>query len=547
MSQVHGRGRALVLALGALGVSLAREASAADYEVQAQTAAQAYEVTSPWNNVALERRRLMQTLGFAAYHLQGDHVPGEGDLQVRMMLRLDTDFGLSSHLDEGASGGETTFGVESGSHFVPGIDPARVDVMFAYVEGRDLAGGWLGFKAGRQPLTDVLGWWSFDGGLVRVTTPFFAQIELYGGLEQRGGLPLSTSRYEAQGVWRGSHGDYDSGARTPTAGDTPSFQEPGAAPAFGFALESNGPNWVHGRLSYRRVYNTGPSITQQFPDPNGGSPTVDGLRLSSERIGYAANAGLPSVGGIKGGFAYDLYNQLVSHAFGGAELYLTDQVIVGADVDHFEPIFDADSIFNWFTKEPSTTLTGRAEIEITDEVSLSAWGGGKVWRTEGDPDALGQAECDALQIAGTCPSPDVFANPNDPAVVRARRAEDARETNVSVDGLGSLAGRYRSGLGSIELRSMLQAGERGRRVGGEVAGEKPLDGGRFTLGARVSGYDWADPTREDRDATSFGYVLAGGFHPVQEAKVRLEWEHSVNELVGSRFRVLGLVDVLVLR
>ena len=27
-------------------------------------------------------------------------------------------------------------------------------------------------------------------------------------------------------------------------------------------------------------------------------------------------------------------------------------------------------------------------------------------------------------------------------------------------------------------------------------------------------------------------MLAGGFTPVQEAKVRLEWEHSMNDLVG---------------
>lgn len=327
----------------------------------------------------------------------------------------------------------------------------------------------------------------------------------------------------------------------------PSFQEPSAAPAFGFALESNGPNWLHGRLSYRRVYNTGPSITQQFPDANGGSPTIDGTRLSSERIGYAANAGLPWLGGIKGGFAYDLYNQLVSHAFGGLEAVVTDGLTLGADVDHFEPIFDADSIFNWFTKEPSTTLSGRAEVEVTDEISLSGWGGAKLWRTEGDPGALGDAECEAIRADGRCPSSDLFVSPNDPLLVAARRDDDNRQTDILVDGIGAIAGRYRSSMGSIELRSMLETGERGRRLGGEVAGEKPLDDGRFTLGARVSGYDWSDPTREDRDATSFGYVLAGGFHPIDEARLRIEWEHSMNDLVGSRFRVLGVVDVLVLR
>jgi hypothetical protein len=129
MSRRHGGALFASIATLTLATVHAASAEAADYEVQAQTAAQAYEVTSPWNDVSLERRRVMQTLGFSGYHLQGDHVPGEGDVQVRLLLRLDTDFGLSSHLDDSASGGETTFGVESGSHFVPGLDPAHVDVM----------------------------------------------------------------------------------------------------------------------------------------------------------------------------------------------------------------------------------------------------------------------------------------------------------------------------------------------------------------------------------------------------------------------------------
>jgi hypothetical protein len=127
------------------------------------------------------------------------------------------------------------------------------------------------------------------------------------------------------------------------------------------------------------------------------------------------------------------------------------------------------------------------------------------------------------------------------------RAEDNRAVDVVVDGIGSLSGRYRDGGGLFELRSMVQSGARGRRLGGEVAGDKYLDDGRFSVGARVSVYDWSDPTRETRDATSFGYVLAGGFAPLEETKLRLEWEHSLNELVGSRFRILGMLDILVVR
>lgn len=542
-----GIARGLVLASAALATATPRAVRAAEIEVQGQTAAQVYEVTGPWGGPGLERRRLLQTLGVSAYHLQGDHVPGRADWQVRLLLRLDADFGFSGHLADVAPGGETDAAVAGGAHHATGVDPARVDVVYGYVEGRDLADGWLGLKLGRQPVVDVLGWWSFDGARARVTTPFFVDLEAYGGLEQRGGLPLSTSRYEMQGVWRGRHAFADDTAGPLSAVDVPSFHEAALAPAFGAAVETNGPPWVHGRLTYRRVYNTGETITRQFADPGAGHATASGTRVSSERLGYAADAALPDVGGVKGGFAYDLHGQIVSNAFGGVEVFATDRVTVGADVDHVEPIFDGDSIWNWFSKEPTTTLTGRVAIEVTETVAVSGWGGARLWRTEGDPDGWSRDECAAAGLPEGCLEDGVPLDPVRAGVDGLRDVADARDVHLLADGLGSLHGRYRSGLGALEARTMVQAGARGRRVGGELAGEKPLDDGRFTLGVRISAFDWSDPERPDRDATSAGYVLAWGFRPLAEARLRLEWEQSFNELVGSRVRVLGMLDVLVVR
>ena len=63
----------------ACGGLRAREAAAADFEVESSTAAQAYEVASPWGDTILERRRLMQTLALGVYNLQGKYTPGEAD------------------------------------------------------------------------------------------------------------------------------------------------------------------------------------------------------------------------------------------------------------------------------------------------------------------------------------------------------------------------------------------------------------------------------------------------------------------------------------
>jgi hypothetical protein len=549
-SEARGRARALgraapLAAALAVTAGSAGEARAADFVINAETVGQAYEVGSPWGDTVLARRRFMQTLGLGVYNLQGAYTPGQADYSVVLKLRLDADFGINSHVEGSA---ETNYKDGRGNRFVPGLQEAPLDLMYGYVEGRNLAKGWLGFRAGRQYMSDMLGWWSFDGGLVRITTPYYVQAEVYGGLEQRGGLPLSSSRFEQQGIWRGSHSGFSATSPDePSASDFPSYQFANVAPAFGVALESSGPSWIHGRFSYRRVYNTGTTITQQFPDPEGGFRTANGLRLSQERIGYAADVNKDNLGGLKGGFSYDLYNQLVGSAFGGIDVYLGKRATVGADVDYFVPTFDADSIWNWFTHSPVTTITGRASVDVTERLDFAASGGVRLWTSDGDPDAFGIGQCAAAGLGPECVGRDYF----DPSTVGAvrdfSRAEENRETSATLDALGNVAGRYRLPSASFGLRGMFQLGERGRRAGGDLTADKYFDGRRYTLGGRVSLYNWNDPLRPGRGATSFGYVLGAGYKPAQVADFRLEWEHDMNRLVGHRFRVLALANVLVMK
>ncbi len=540
---------ALPVAALTIGLGSPETARAADFIVNADTAAQAYEVASPWGDIVLSRRRLMQTLALGVYNIQGQYKPGEADYSMVLRLRLDADFGINGHVDGSA---ETDFREANGSRFIPGLQEAPLDLMYAYVEGRNVANGWLGFRVGRQYVSDVLGWWSFDGGLVRVTTPYYVQAEVYGGLEQRGGLPLSSSRYERQGIWRGNHAGFGGEPGQPSAADFPSYQYAQIAPAFGFALESSGPSWIHGRFTYRRVYNTGPSITQQFPDPagpDGGFRTASGLRLSQERLGYAVDVNKADLGGVKAAFSYDLYNQLVGSAFGGVDFYLSKRVTLGADADYFVPTFDADSIWNWFTRYPITTLTGRAAIDVSERFDIAASGGVRMWTTEGDPDAFGIGQCRAAGLPEDCFGEEYF-DPMAPTLGTVRafsRAEENRPSDATLDGVGNLAGRYRFGSGNLSLRGMMQMGARGRRAGADLSGDKFFLGKLFNVGARLSLYNWSDPLRPGRGATSFGYVLGAGLRPHQVADFRVEWEHNMNRIVGHRFRVVGLVNVLVMK
>jgi hypothetical protein len=550
-----------VLGAATLGLCGARgTARAADFEVQAETAAQAYQVTSPWGDITLDRRRLMQTLGLSVYNLQGKYEPGRPVYNITLKLRLNADFGVNqTHAGE-PSGSETSFD-GTGRRFMPGLQEAPLDIMYGYIEGRNLLRGWLGFRVGRQYVSDMLGWWSFDGGLVRVTTPFYVQLEAYGGLEQRNGLILSTGRWERNGIWRGSHDGFGTAAGQPSVTDYPSYQYAQPAPAFGLSLESAGPQWLHGRLSYRRVYNTGTSITGQFPTPSdfgtqGGYRAITGDRISSDRIGYAADvnfaAGAPFKAplGAKGGFSYDLYANTLATAFGGIEGYIGRTATVGADVDYYMPTFDADSIWNWFTHGANTTFSGRAAIKITRKFDVAVQGGARLWTTEGDPATFGVGECSKVSKStlATCTPGTSYVDPVSTSGVRAFVRDPANRGQATVtDAIANVAARYRLGAGLVGLRGMVQAGDRGHRAGGDIYGDQGFIGGKFNLGARVSLYDWHDPIRPDRDALSFGYVLGAGFKPGSIADFRVEWEHDMNRLVGQRFRIIGLLNLWVLK
>ncbi|MGH7298028.1 MAG: hypothetical protein ACRELB_24020, partial [Polyangiaceae bacterium] len=345
-------------------------ARASDAELTADSAAQFYDVRSPTGETILMRRRLTTTLGVSAYDLI-DHAPGDvmaPELMFRARVRYDADYGID---------GNTTNPTNYGS-FVPGATQGLVDLMYAYVEGRRFAKGWLGFKVGRQYVIDALGWWSFDGGEVSATTPYFFKAEAYGGFEQRGGMPLSTARYESAGVWRGDRSGFDPSL-------APAFQPAELAPAFGVALESTGVTWIHGRLTYRRVYDTGSSNLTEFASGAYAPALYEGGRISSEKVGYSVDANLPNVGGVKAGVVYDLYNAEMTNLYGSLDAYAGKKVTVSADYDYYVPTYDADSIWNFFAGEPMNDVGLRANVDATDRLSIAGGGHLRIFNVQTGP------------------------------------------------------------------------------------------------------------------------------------------------------------------
>jgi len=450
----------------------------------------------------VRRRRFLQTLALDVHHLEGEDTrPGGAEYGVRLRLRLDSDTGVAPE--------EVAYSTIS-NRFVPGLAAAPFDLMYGYLEGRHLLRGWLGFRLGRQYVTDALGWWAFDGGHVRLTTPFFVAVEAYGGLEQRGGLPLSSPRFEQNGVWRG---DREGLARHVY----PQFLQAYAAPAYGAAIESAGVTFLHARLDYRKVLNRGPVLASAFPNPITGAYDVyDATRVSSERLGYAIDTTIGDIGGAKGGLVYDLYDRSLTSGYAQIDWYASQRLTAGADFDYFRPTFDGDSIFTFFTHNPMTTMSGRVAWDPGEFLGLALSGGARSFFTDGDPTTFVSSQSDA-----------------------------ARASTARTDVLGDLSGRLRFTNVTVRARGTFQRGDGGHRQGGDIYGERRWMGGRWTTSARVSLFDWKDNLRAERDATSFAYVLGGGFRPSRVVEALLEWEHDMNRLVGQRYRVLAIVSLTV--
>jgi hypothetical protein len=470
--------------------------------VHTTSAAQAYSFGSPLGSLVVRRRRFLQTLALDVHHLEGDDTrPGEAEYAVRLRLRLDSDTGI---LPE-----EAAYSTIS-NRFVPGLAASPVDFMYGYLEGRHLLRGWLGFRLGRQYVTDALGWWGFDGGQLRLTTPFFVAIEAYGGLEQRGGLPLSTPRFEQDGVWRG---DRDAFGRNVY----PQFLQAYAAPAYGAAIESAGVTFVHGRVDYRKVLNRGPVLASAFPNPVTGAYDVyDATRVSSERLGYALDATLADIGGVKGGLVYDHFDRSLASGYAQVDWYASQRLTAGADFDYYRPTFDGDSIFTYFTHNPMTTVSGRVAWDPAADLGIALSGGARSFFTDGDP-----------------------------VTFTSQQSGSPRLSTAATDALGDLSTRYRFANVTLRARGMFERGDAGHRQGGDLYGERRWLGGRWTTSARVSLYDWKDNLRAERDATSFAYVLGGGFRPSRVLEALLEWEHDMNRLVGQRYRILAVVNLTV--
>lgn len=476
-----------VLVGGVLGLS--RSSSAADAEVSADMTVQYYDVLSPYGSPAVPRRRYTNTLGLDVSDIDGESGFLSPELSFRSRLRFDADFGqYGSEHDP-----------DQLDQYIPGLEQAPLDLMYAYLEGRHYAGGVLGFRVGRQYQIDSLGWWSFDGALVRLDAPGIVGFEVYGGAEQRGVVPwLATNRFSADGVFRGDRGDLE-------PNQWPQYlQQSRLAPAYGVSVRTLALAHLDARASYRKVINRDRVLVTTFPDEGEALDYVDDNRTSSERAALSLGLHDFELGSLSGDVVYDVFIARLSEANAALDWYASNTTTLGIAYDYYVPTFDGDSVFNWFVHGPSQGLVLNGSAALSSRVDVAGRAGVRIYSAELDSEAAPKSPWVDKLVAGNL--------------------------------------RYRLPATQIRFDADSQWGETGHRVGGNLTTNRQFYEGYYDGLLVLSLYDYSDALRPERDATSVGYVLGGGLSPevwgVVRSRLGFEWEHLFNRLGGHRFRML---------
>ncbi len=483
-----------IVRLASIGVGVTSLATAYEANVDGQSVLQLYTVEGYYGSPSVSRQRLTHTLGLDVVDVAGSAWNNEPWINVRIRMRMDGDYGISPAEQDPSNE----------DYFVPGLKTAPVNMLYAYVEG----GGWLrntvGFRLGRQTFFDELGWWSLDGARVAFAPVHLFEIAGYIGFEQRGGVPLlSSGHFEAGGVFRGDRQGMG-------ATQWPSYlQSTSLAPAAGASLVLQGVPHLRMRADYRRVWQRDQAVTSPFVDANGRLATVSMSRVSTERAGVSAGYDFGEPVSADGALVYDLYRSKIIEHRAAAVVRLADSSRFYVNYRYRSPSFDADSIFNWFGAVGSTDLRPRLEFDVRGDWSLGVTMGARWYQAPWSS---------AMTDAGT-----------------VRGAEH--------DWIVGTDSSFHTRVLLVQLSDTAEVGDAGDRYVGTAYVSHQLYGGTLAPSAIVSVARWRDHLRSDFNSSVFTYVLGCRYAPVRAPRFGLDWEHSLSDVGGQRFRVVGTVDV----
>jgi hypothetical protein len=451
-------------------------------------------VYSPWGAPALSRQRLTHQLALDAYGAPASPEDPHATWVFHARLRLDGDYGiLGEERDK-----------DRDATFIPGLVTSPVDLSYGYLQISGLLRQSTAITLGRQLTFDELGLWSFDGAKASFAPGGYFEIAGYTGYEQRGGVPfLGTSRYEADGVFRGNRDGLP-------ASTWPGYlNSRSLAPTFGFTGQLLALPNVRARIDYRRVNQHDRVVTLPFADESGTLQTFSGNRISSERLGVGWGADLTSQASVDGAWVYDLYRR-VNQAHRAQVIYRpSDRVRFTASYDYRLPLFDADSIFNWFGAKGSILSRLSCSVRLSPRTDLTISGGAR-WLGIGPKQWLAEG-LDRGPVGGT-------------------------------DGLFRVESTYFTRYDRWGSSASVETGDAGKRLVTDLWYRRSLWTDRLeTLTQFNAGY-WQNPLLPERSQSSFMYVLGLRVFPGAKQELRTEFEHVIVEGPYQRFRVIAIAQ-----
>jgi len=384
----------LVAALGLALLLAAPDAHAYEFWLHAQTIGQAYDVpqyTLAGPYLLLGRRRITQTLalriddvGDLAAERRKSRLPERGlRISLQMYLRVDHDFG------DFTSGQMILPGpvVRDALDVIPelGESVAALDLMYGYVQLDGLVDDRLRIQLGRVLADDGWGTTAFDGGAAQFQVAGPIQVGASAGLRVRASSPLGNSAYELDGTSGAGCEEYIAGA-TPGTGSWQLIdrnrtitnntlssdyeycpQRDVAQPSVGVTIAAVRAKHFSAELGYRRTWSS--TVEQVGPAQGVDQPTqplypsefpgeLPGSGVDEERVYGRVMAKLDANGVEIDPYAdarYSVVGAVFDRADAGVRVRAGGSVIEPA-VEYFYPTFDADSIFNAFSIEPTTDL-----------------------------------------------------------------------------------------------------------------------------------------------------------------------------------------------
>jgi hypothetical protein len=331
---------ALALALATLCAALPASALAVDFEVASRTVAQAFEYLrvgrGPDEDSVVARQRITQYINLNSHDILSD---GKHQLRFHSMMRFDTDLALSGQDLDAVS-----FGLSRRYN--------QFHIMYAYLEAQRLWGR-LDLRLGRQLMSDVLGWYDYDGLWLSGRLWRGLSVDLYGGMEvKQDVLPINDAAFDADGT-------------NPQGSRDGLFDRP--VYALGAGLQYTDSDYGQARITYRR----------SFWHPTHG--------VERERLGAHASVRPLKPLRIYGGAVYNLFIARIDQADAGVEWRFADpDLTVGAEYARLVPYFDADSIFNVFSTYAFDEARARVGWQLNDDLYTSLRAGVRLYGHDAD-------------------------------------------------------------------------------------------------------------------------------------------------------------------